>query len=229
MKKPNIIAIIPARKGSKGIKNKNIKIFFGKPLIYWTIKAAKKSKYVSRIILSTDDAKIAKLGAALGAEIPFLRPKYLAQDKTTTIDTVLHILKKISDSDYILLLQPTSPLRNTNDIDSIINFTIKNNFNTAASISEVSEHPQLFYKLISNYQLKKKFKLKDTFNRHDYEYIYKLNGALFFSRTSSLIKSQAFITNETRGFIMPQSRSIDIDNSDDWKMAEYLMKNKKRK
>ena len=223
MKKPNIIAIVPARKGSKGIKNKNIKLFFGKPLIYWTINTAKKSKYISRIILSTDDTEIAKVGVALGAEVPFLRPKYLAQDKTSTIDTVMHIIKKLPESDYILLLQPTSPLRTTNDIDKIINFTIKNNFNTTASISPVSEHPQLFYKLKSDYRLERKFKLRNTFNRHNYESIYKLNGALFFSRTSWLVKKKAFVTKETKGFSMPQSRSIDIDNSYDWKIAELLM------
>jgi CMP-N,N'-diacetyllegionaminic acid synthase len=224
MRSPNIVAIIPARKGSKEIINKNIKIFNGKPLIAWTIEAAKKSKLIDKIILTTDDLKIAKIGIKYGAEVPFLRPKYLAKDNTPGIDPILHVLKKIRNVDFVLLLQPTSPLRKVIDINGIINFAIKNNFKSTVSVSNITDFPQLMYKVSSGYKLQKRFRFRNTFIRQKYEKLYRINGALYFAKVSWLIKNKSFFNEITRAYLMPKIRSIDIDNYYDWKIAKHFMK-----
>ena len=116
-----ILAIIPARGGSKGIPRKNIKPLAGKPLIAWTIEEAKKSKYIDRLILSSEDEEIIRIAKKWGCEVPFVRPKEFAEDETSGIEPILHAIETLSEKyDYVCLLQPTSPLRTVNDIDGCI-------------------------------------------------------------------------------------------------------------
>ena len=130
----SIIALIPARGGSKGIPRKNIKLFCGKPLIYWSIKVALENKFIDRVIVSTEDIEIAQIATDFSAEVPFLRPKDLANDNSLTIDVVLDILDNLEDVNDILLLQPTSPLRRDEDLSSIFEFREKCCSDSAVSV-----------------------------------------------------------------------------------------------
>ena len=141
------IALIPARGGSKGIPRKNIKLFNSKPLIFWTIKAAIESKFVDRVIVSTDDEEIAHIAKSLSAEVPFLRPKELAQDNSSGIDPVVHALNNLQNVKDVLLLQPTSPLRRTKDINGIFELRSKKNTSSAVSVSESGKHIDLFFEM----------------------------------------------------------------------------------
>ena len=142
LKNKKILAIIPARGGSKGLPGKNIKKLAGKPLIAWTIDQAKKSKYIDKLIVSTDSKEIAEISKKYGAEIPFLRSKKLAQDNSSIYDVIFDAInwfkKNNIDFDLIILLEPTSPLRENNDIDNAVELFI-NNWDKANSLVSVSE------------------------------------------------------------------------------------------
>ena len=148
-----IIGIVPARIGSKGLKFKNLKKLNSKPLIFWPIKTLKRSKYIDKIILNTDSKKIRDLGAKMGAETPFLRPKYLASNKATTKDLIEHICKKVDYHDYFIIIQPTSPLRVSEDIDNALSLCQKENAYSVVSVTENLKHSNLMYYLHDNHQL----------------------------------------------------------------------------
>ena len=138
----SILAIIPARGGSKGIPRKNIKLLAGKPLIAWTIDEAKKSIYIDRLILSSEDEEIIRIAKEWGCEAPFIRPAELAEDNTPGIDVVIHAIDALKEKyDYLVLLQPTSPLRKVEDIDRCIETCIDRNVPACISVSETMNHP----------------------------------------------------------------------------------------
>lgn len=228
--KKRILAIIPARAGSKGIKNKNIRMINKKPLIYWTINEAKKVSAINKLIVSTDSKKIATIAETYGAAAPFIRPKKFAMDNTLGIKTVLHALHAIDHNnfDYILLLQPTSPLRIAKDINGIINFVIKNNLKSAVSVSSVKDHPELMYELSNSNKLIKSFKNYNSIKiRQRYKKLYRINGALYIAQKKWLIQHKDFLRKETHGYIMPYENSIDVDEIYDLKLAELILKNRK--
>src|SRR3989339_1726633 len=144
-KKKNIIAIIPARAGSKGLPGKNIRLLLGKPLISWTIEHALSSKYIDKVIVSTDDRKIAEISRKCGAAVPFIRPAKLATDKAKGIDVILHAVrwfeKKRNKFDLIMLLQPTSPLRTAGDIEAAIELLFEKKAGAVVSVCETEHHP----------------------------------------------------------------------------------------
>ena len=218
-----ILGLIPARGGSKGIPMKNLHPFDNKPLIQWTIESALDSNLLDKIIVSTDDEEIANFSKSKGVEVPFLREKYLAQDQSLVIDTVLNTLDKFNIFDYVLLLQPTSPLKTKEDIANIINLQKKYDASSLVSVCKASENPALFYKINKNY-LSKTFKDLKGFNRQDFQKNYIINGALYLCSVQYLRKYKKFITNETIPYIMPRERSIDIDSELDFKIAEFLKK-----
>lgn len=217
-----VLAIIPARGGSKGILNKNMKLFSGKPLIEWTIKNALDSKFINKVFVSTDNKEIANFAKDLGLEVPFLRDKKLATDKSYIIETVLNTMTKFPDFESIILLQPTSPLRITKDIDSVIKLGIENNFNSVVSITNCMHSPQLFYKLNKSKTITPLLKNKKNFNRQEFDENYILNGACYYAKKEFLFEHKKFISEDTVGYLMPQERSIDIDTYFDWQIAEYL-------
>ena len=143
----NTIALIPARGGSKGIPRKNIKLFNSKPLIYWSIQTALNSNYIDRVIVSTDDEEIAEISKSYSAEVPFLRPKEIATDESPGIAPVIHALENIPNVDNLLLLQPTSPFRETKHIEEIFKLRSKLNSESAVSISSSKKNIDLFFKL----------------------------------------------------------------------------------
>ncbi len=218
------VAIIPARGGSKGIPGKNIKFFAGKPLIFWTIKVAKDCNFIDKVIVSTDDEETAKISLSFGAEVPYIRPKELASDTSPIIDTVKHFLKSNERASEILLLQPTSPLRKTSDISNIVKRKIDKNCDSIVSITEAFSHPYLCYKLSISGKISSFMHKKNLKRRQELPDIYCLNGSIYLANRKFLLEKNSFIDEGTLGYLMPQERSIDIDNIYDWEIAETLFR-----
>ncbi|NFN92755.1 acylneuraminate cytidylyltransferase family protein [Clostridium botulinum] len=227
-----ILAIIPARGSSKGVPRKNIKELNGRPLIAYTIEEAKKSKYIDRIVVSTEDTEIAEVSKMFMAEIPCLRPLELANDDTPTIDCVIHMLNLLKDNenytpDYVCLLQCTSPLRTVDDIDGTIDKLITTGMDGAVSICEAEVNPYWTNVFVGN-RLQYFFKEgKKITRRQDLPKIYRLNGAVYVAKSDVLQKERTFETDKVTGYVMSCERSIDIDTEFDFNIANLLLKNKK--
>ena len=232
--KKKIIAIIPARGGSKGLPGKNIRDLAGKPLIAWTIETALNSKACSRLIVSTDSQDIKKIAQDWGAEVPFIRPKPLASDTATSISVVNHAIKYlqndgIKETDYMLLLQPTSPLRTGVDIQNAIDLGKSKQAVAVISVTESNYHPCKTHLITQQGVLQKFFKnSSDNERRQDLPLTYAENGAIYLNRISSLLEEQMFIPeNKTHPYIMPPERSIDIDTPWDLYVADLILKDPK--
>lgn len=217
-----VLAIIPARGGSKGVPGKNIRVVAGKPLIAWTIEAAKKSKYLDRLILSSEDPEIIKVAEKWGLEVPFVRPTELAQDDTPGIDPVLHALTELSNYDYMVLLQPTSPLRTAEDIDRCIERCLDLKAPSCVSVTEPDKSPYLMYTLEG--QNIRPLMTGDFFAcRQEIPKVLALNGAVYDAQVDWLRNKKAFVGEETAAYEMPKWRSIDIDEKFDLMVANYLL------
>ncbi|WGS66035.1 acylneuraminate cytidylyltransferase family protein [Marinitoga aeolica] len=222
------LAIIPARGGSKGIKNKNIIDLKGNPLIIYTIEEAKKSNIFDKIIVSTDSPEVAEISKKYGAEIPFLRPEYLATDTSSSIDVILHALNYFKDInehyDYFILLQPTSPLRKAEDILNAVELLFQKNADNIVSVCEV-EHSPLFSNTLPEDLSLSNFIREEVKNkrRQDLPKYYRINGAIYISKVESFLKTKDFYNKKSYAYIMPIERSIDIDNMIDLKLAEILL------
>ncbi|WP_061236009.1 cytidylyltransferase domain-containing protein [Leptospira weilii] len=221
-----ILGLIPARGGSKGIPRKNIKLIAGKPLIVWTIEAALKSKYLTSIVVSTDDFEIAEIAKQSGASVPFLRPSELATDYSSGIDPVLHALDNLPEFDYVMLLQPTSPLRTSADIDDCIEFSIKKKTNSVVSVCETQENPFWMFRLDDSLKMTKLLNVEDVKRRQDSPKIFSLNGSIYLSEVNYFREKKKFITEDTLAYLMSKESSIDIDDMMDWKLAEILLLDK---
>lgn len=224
----SILAIIPARGGSKGIPRKNICMLAGKPLIAWTIEEAKKSKYIDRLILSSENEEIIKVAMAWGCEVPFIRPIELAKDDTPGIEPVLHAITMLPGYDYVVLLQPTSPLRLVDDIDGCIETCLFSNVPSCVSVTEVNQHPYLMYVINKTGSMSPFLDQKiETFRRQDLPLVYILNGAVYVADSVLLGKSRSLLTPFTKAYIMPKARSLDIDDAIDLAVCENLMTSSK--
>lgn len=231
MNEKKILTFIPARGGSKGVPRKNIRHLHGKPLIAWTIEEAKKSRYLDRIIVSTEDKEIAEVSKRFGAEVPFLRPEELARDESPTMDCVVHALDWLKDHegyvpDLFLLLEATVPLRIAQDIDNAIEIMIQkmNKIDAVISVKEVSEHPYWMSVLDEDGFISDFIKPdKEYARRQDLPPAYIVNGAIYLSKTEVLLSKKTFTPKRTYGYVMPRERSVDIDSEADFKFAEYLM------
>ncbi|WP_061222756.1 cytidylyltransferase domain-containing protein [Leptospira weilii] len=221
-----ILGLIPARGGSKGIPRKNIKFIAGKPLIVWTIEAALKSKYLASIVVSTDDPEIAEVAKQTGASVPFLRPSELATDYSSGIDPVLHALDNLPEFDYVMLLQPTSPLRTSTDIDDCIEFAMKRKTNSVVSVCETQENPFWMFCLDDSFKMTKLLNVEDVKRRQDSPKIFSLNGSIYLSEVNYFREKKKFITEDTLAYLMSKESSIDIDDMMDWKLAEILLLDK---
>ena len=218
------IALIPARGGSKGILRKNIKLFNSKPLIYWSIQAALHSDYIDRVIVSTEDEEIAEVAKSFSAEVPFLRPKELAKDESPGIDPVLHALEMLPEVEDLILLQPTSPLRQTKHINEIFEFREKFQSDSVVSITLAKKHQDLFFQLNSNHIISPLSNDFKALPRQKYSDLYTINGALYLSSKKSIFLNKSLFSPSTLGYIMPEKYSIDIDTQLDWDIAQFLMK-----
>lgn len=229
---PKIIVVIPARGGSKRLPKKNIKSLVGKPLIAYTIEASLKSKYVGRVIVSTEDKEIAEISKKYGVEV-IKRPKHLATDSAKTMDAVFHLLKILEKGKYIpeivIILQPTSPLRTSDDIDKAIDIFLNSECESVISVYEMEPSPYWSFKIENKY-LKLLFNKKYLFKRsQDLLKIYALNGAIEISTLKVIKKYKSFFSSKILPYIMPKERSIDIDYEIDFKLAEFILKNAENK
>ena len=218
-----IIALITARGGSKGIPKKNIMKLGGKPLIAWTIEEAKKSQYLDRLILSTEDHNVITIARKYGCEVPFVRPDSLARDTTPSMDVINHALHKIKDQyDYLLLLQPTSPFRKTQHIDGIIRECLNMDGHMMISVAKVKKHPSLMFYMKDGY-LSSVMNVKKQLRRQDMPEVYTHNGALYLARIDYLQEQQTYLCDKAIGYVMHSYENIDIDEPEDWQYAEYLI------
>lgn len=229
-----ILALIPARGGSKGLPEKNIKRFFGKQLIAWTIDEAKKSKYIDKIVVSTENKEIAIISKKLGAEIPFIRPAELATDSAKGIDVAIHTMewfeKNNEKFDYLILLQPTSPLRIVEDIDVALEFLFQNNYKSVASVCLTDHHPWWSNTLPDDLNMKNFIRNEiKNISRQELPLFYRINGAVYAARWDYIKRIKGFIGDETYAYIMPVERSIDIDTEIDFITAETIVKKKYQK
>lgn len=220
----SILAIIPARGGSKGVSRKNIKNLAGKPLIAWTIEEVKKSKYIDRLILSSEDKEIISVAGQYGCEVPFTRPLELAKDDTPGIDPVLHAIENLPGYDYVVLLQPTSPLRNAEDIDGAIEKSENNNGIAVVSVTESDKSPYWMYKLDDDDKMLSLMNTKEIpVRRQEAPKVFVLNGAVYVSTTEKLIEERAFIQEKSIGYVMTDERSFDIDSELDFVVCEVML------
>lgn len=224
IKGSSVLAIIPARGGSKGIPRKNIRALAGKPLLAWTTEAAKKSKYIDRLIISSDDQEIIDVAKKFQCEAPFKRPSALAADDTPGIAPVLHALQELPNYDLVVLLQPTSPLRTTADIDSCIELLMSKAVNSCVSVAEATKSPYWMYTLDDAQHLVAVIKSAPTYEqRQDVPKVFALNGAVYVARTKWLLENKTFLTADTAAHVMPPERSIDVDTELDWICAEAVL------
>lgn len=226
---PEIIALITARGASKGLPGKNIKVLAGKPLITWTIETALQSKFSRRVLVSTDDEGIASVSRAAGAEVPFLRPAELARDDSPHILSSLHAIEWFQRMgqplpEYLLLLQPTSPLRTTDDIDGAIELAWSKDAMAVVSVCEARPHPQKTYRLLSDGTLADFMPCDVPYRRRqDLPAAYAENGAIYLNRCESLLRDRTYIPPGTLPYLMPPERSLDIDSAWDFAIAEFIL------
>lgn len=214
---PSILAIIPARKGSKRIPGKNTRSFGGKPLIQWSIDEALKCKRLSKVVVTTDDENILIMKNKY-PDVEFIeRPVHLAGDEVSGVDPVVHVMEMQKNTfDYILLLQCTSPLRKVEHIDAAIERAFSGNSDHLISVRRSQENLRhmLVYKPHAVQYLSKVIRPEDT---------WVINGAVYFSKWNIFLKEKSFMSDNTEIFEMDMCSSIDIDTQEDWdKALSYL-------
>lgn len=224
------LAIIPARSGSKGITDKNIKNLCGKPLIAYTIEAALRSGIFDNIIVSTDSLKYAEISKQYGANVPFLRTSELASDTASSIDVIVETIYKLNDMkltyDYFILLQPTSPLRNENHIKEAVELLFSRGADSIISVCE-SEQSPLFIKSLNNVGSMHNFiPIIKNVRRQDQESFYRLNGAIYVCEVNYFLKYRYFYGENSFAYIMKNIDSVDIDENLDFIIAESILKYK---
>ncbi len=215
-----VLAVIPARAGSKGLPGKNLADLGGQPLIGWTIAAARGALCVGRVVVSTDGADIIAAAQALGAEVPFRRDAALATDTASTLDVVLDVLDRLSGYDYVAVLQPTSPLRTAAHIDAACAQMQAAGAASVVSVCEAEEPPYWMYGMGPQGRLRK---LIDTpegvTRRQDLPPSYLLNGAIYLSSVARLRRMRSFVDEMTLGYVMARVTSLDIDMPEDLALA----------
>lgn len=223
----NILVIIPARGGSKGIPRKNIKLLNGKPLIYYTVEAARGIFKDSQICVSTDDKEIVDLVENIGLKIPFIRPVELASDTATTHDVLLHALNFYKGLgvtvDTILLLQPTSPLRTSTHIRDALSIYNSKECDMVVSVKETKSNPYFVLYEENEQGILVKSKKGGYQRRQDAPKVWEYNGAIYVINVESLLKNTIYKFERIYKFVMEEQCSIDIDTDLDWKICEFLM------
>jgi len=233
-----VLGLITARGGSKGIPNKNIISLCGNPLLAYTAMAAKNSKLLDRVVITTDSLDIANVALQLGIEVPFIRPEYLAHDNSPHIDCVRHAIKALYlqnqyIADYVMILQPTSPFRTSEDIDNAIRMAMQTSCDAVVGVVENCTHESKMYFVNNDFSTRPYIdnaSCKSVERRQDCPVHYVENGAIYLQKTNSIFEEGnassskgGLISSDLRAFIMPDHQSIDIDTPFDLKMAELLM------
>ncbi|WP_123377657.1 acylneuraminate cytidylyltransferase family protein [Aliarcobacter butzleri] len=219
-KNKTFLGIVPARGGSKRLPRKNMLDLCGKPLIAWSIEAGLNSKYIDKVVVSSDDDEILNISLNFGAET-IKRPVELASDTATTFDAIKHAIENVEKYDYIVLLQPTSPLRNEKHIDEAIQLLEEKNADAVVSVCEM-EHSPLWSNTLPNDGNMRGFLRKEILNKRsqDLEKYYRLNGAIYICKTAKLLEEQSFFLKDSIfGFKMDRKSSVDIDEEIDFRLA----------
>ena len=223
-----ILAVIPARGGSKGVPRKNIRPLAGKPLIGWTIDAAHDSRWVDKVITSTDDDEIAAIARSLGCDVPFMRPAHLAADHSPGAAPVLHALEALPGYDYVVLLQPTSPLRTKLDIDACIERCSRLEADSCVSVTEIDQSPFWMFTMAADGKMRPF--LTDEYlkgrQRQHLPRMLVLNGAVYVVQVEKFMSEKTFFFENTVGYEMPADRSLDIDKLWDFEIAEFVLQRK---
>ena len=225
-KNKNFLAVIPARGGSKRLPGKNILDLCGKPIIAWSIEAGLNSSYIDKVVVSSDDDDILDTAKRFKAEI-IKRPKQLASDTASSFDVVKHAIDNLESYDYVVLLQPTSPLRNNQHIDKAIEFLEEKNADSIISVCEVNHSP-LWSNTLQEDCSMNNFIKEEVINKRsqDLEKYYRLNGAIYICEISKFLKEREFFLGENvYAFIMNREHSIDIDEKIDLEFARILASN----
>lgn len=224
----SFLAIIPARKGSKGLINKNITMLNNKPLIAYTIEAANKSNSIDKIILTTDSKSYSEIAKQYGDFDTIIRSEELSSDKASMKDVILDVLIRLKANgesyDYFMLLQPTSPLRQSKHIIEAVNIVIKNRSNSLVSLCELDHPSKLIVRLNNKNTLDNCFDDSKSYLRQNYGKEYRINGAIFICKTEYYLKFESFYKEKSIPYIMDRISSVDIDDIDDLNYAEYLIK-----
>ncbi len=227
--KPKIIAIIPARSGSKSIKDKNIKILNGKPLIAWSIQTCLKSKFINRVVVSTDSKKYAKIAKKYGANEIIIRPKNISKDKSTDYEAILHMIHNLKYSSYDLIahIRPTTPQRNVYDIDRAIKIFVISKYNSLRSVHEMSETAYKSFEIYKKNKLKPianlKFSLDDLNKpRQAFKNTYVANGVIDIYKKEFILKNKKLFGNKVMAYITKYTE--EVDSVEQFKYINYLLK-----
>jgi len=230
-----ILAVIPARLGSKGLKKKNIKLINNKPLINYSISSSKKSKLLDKIFVSTESEEIKQIAEKQNIKVDFLRPRYLAKDQSKTFDVVKHTILQLEKKnfffDYVALIEPTSPIRKKNDIDRAIKLLNKNssNFDAVISLGEVKETPNILNKIKSKNKIVKAFSsLKKIHRRQDAEKYYFPYGVIYIAKIKSFLKEETFYCERSMGMLIDRFQCYEIDDINDFICTELILKKYKK-
>ena len=227
----NIMGLIPARGGSKGIPHKNYVKLNGIPLINYTISAAKNSKFINKIFVSTDDKKISKIAENENIHVPYLRPKSISGDKTTNLEVIKYTLKLLSKKegfvpDIIVYLQPTSPLRTAKMIDTSITMLIESNASCVLGVKQISEHPFNSFWHKQKFLVPYKKNFKKFSRRQDLPALYYPTGSIYTFWRTTIEKTNSLYGKKILPYIIPNELSVDIDTKFDLFLAESIIKKK---
>ena len=225
------LAIIPARSGSKGVKDKNIKILNNKPLISYTIDTAKKCKFIDYVFVSTDSKKYADISKNFGANVPFLRSKKNSSDNSKSLDVIIEVLDNFKKQgmifDIVILLQPTSPLRNVDDIVKSYNLFFEKKAKAVVSVNKINHPPHWSNTLPNDLSMTNFIDVKHVNKtRQGFSDYFSLNGAIFICKTSILESNLNIFKDGTFAYVMEKKNSIDIDSEFEFEIAELLIQKK---
>jgi N-acylneuraminate cytidylyltransferase len=221
-----IIAVIPARGGSKRLPRKNVLPLNGKPLIAWSIEAAQNSKYIDSIFVSTDDKEVAEVSREFGVDVPELRPEELASDTATTESVIFYTLNKFGqDADVVVILQPTSPLRTSKNIDEALELFVKKDAFSVVSVTPC-EHSPVWSNTLPKDRAMGGFLKSEALRRsQDLEEFYRLNGAIYSFDINKLEEiGEIVYTSESYAYVMENEVSQDIDTQLDFDMSEFILR-----
>ena len=223
----SVLAFVPARGGSKRLPQKNLRRLGGEPLVGWTIAAAQNSDLIDRIVISTDDDEIMLLGEKLGCDVPFRRPAVLATDTARTIHVLQHLLRSIDrEYTYVVQLQPTSPFRNSADIDATIEACVTSKAPACVSVCPVKKSPHWIFSVSEDKRMSPVLPLPEGTSRsQDLATYYELNGAIYVARSDWIVQRDSFLSDQTIAYVMPRERSLDIDTEGDLALAEAMIAN----
>jgi CMP-N,N'-diacetyllegionaminic acid synthase len=222
------MAIIPARGGSRAVPGKNIRPVAGRPLLAWTIDAAREARAITRVIVSTDSVEIAEVARRHGAEVPMMRPSGLARDDTPAIDAILHAVDWLHDHegycpDYVSVLQPTSPLRTAADIDAAMAVLRARSAAAVVGVCLAPHHPQWMKRVEDDGAISSLFEFDESLPRQQLPPVYVLNGSLYLVRRDVLKERRSLYAEKTYPYVMPIERSLDIDTAWDLQVADLVL------